>query len=103
MNQMSLRQRLLLAAVAALLPTAAALAQTADGGRAAQMGAELKKRFMAADANGDGRLTREEAQAKMPRVYQHFDAIDATHQGFVTLADIVAHAIAQRGARKGAP
>jgi hypothetical protein len=97
------RQRLLLAVAAALLPTTAAFAQAADAGRAAQMQAELKKRFAAADANADGRLTREEAQGKMPRVYQNFDAIDATHQGFVTLADIQAYAIAQRGARKGAP
>jgi hypothetical protein len=103
MNNILFRQRLLLAAIAALLPTTAALAQTADAGRAAQMQAELKKRFAAADGNADGRLTREEAQGKMPRVSQHFDAIDATHQGFVTLADIQAHAITQRGARKGAP
>jgi hypothetical protein len=103
MNHISLHQRLLLAAFAALLPTAAALAQTADAGRAAQMQAELKKRFTAADANGDGQLTREEAQGRMPRVHQDFDAIDATHKGFVTLADIQAYAVAQRGARKGAP
>lgn len=103
MNKIPFRHGLLLAAVTALMPTTAVLAQTADAGRAAQMQAGLKKRFAAADANGDGQLTREEAQGKMPRVYQHFDAIDATHQGFVTLADIQAYAVAQRGARKGAP
>ena len=36
----------------------AACAQAPDGGRAAQMRAELNKRFAAADINVDGRLTR---------------------------------------------
>jgi ligand-binding sensor domain-containing protein len=96
----SVRHRLLIAALAALLP-AAAFAQ-ADADRAAQMQAELQKRFAAADANADGRLTRDEAQGKMPLVHKHFDAIDAAHKGFVTLADIRAYAIAQRAAGRGA-
>jgi len=97
-----IRQRMLIAALAALVPAASALAQGADAGRAAKMQAELQKRFTAADANADGQLTRDEAKAKMPRVYEHFDEIDSTHKGFVTLADIQASAIAQRAARNGA-
>jgi Ca2+-binding EF-hand superfamily protein len=99
-----LTRRLAVLAFAALLPTAAALAQTAEpGGRGAQMAAELQKRFAAADTNGDGRLTRDEAKAKMPMVYKHFDEIDTTHSGSVTLADIAAYARAKQGTRKTAP
>ena len=94
--------RALIAALAIVLPTGAALAQAADPGRAAQMQAKLQKRFAAADANGDGQLTRDEAKGKMPMVYKHFDEIDAAHNGFVTMADIRAYAVAQRQARKGA-
>ena len=94
-----LRHRWLIAVLAATLPATAALAQAADPGRAAQMNAELQKRFAAADANGDGQLTRDEAKGKMPRVYKRFDDIDMAHKGAVSLADIQAYAIAQRTAR----
>lgn len=94
--------RALIAAFALALPAGAAFAQAADPGRAAQMNAELQKRFAAADANADGQLTREEAKGKMPKVFKHFDAIDTAHKGVVTLADIQAYAIAQRGTRQGA-
>jgi len=97
-----LRQCGSIAALAALLPAGAALAQAADPGRAAQANAELQKRFAAADANADGQLTRDEAKGKMPMVYKRFDDIDTAHKGVVTLADIQAYAIAQRGARQGA-
>jgi len=96
------QHRALIAALALVLPAGAAFAQAADPGRAAQMNAELQKRFAAADANADGQLTRDEAKGKMPMVYKRFDDIDTAHKGVVTLADIQAYAIAQRGARQGA-
>ena len=96
------RHRVLIASLALALPVGAALAQAADPGRAAQMAAELQKRFAAADANADGQLTRDEAKGKMPMVFKRFDDIDTAHKGFVTLADIQAYAIAQRGTRQGA-
>ena len=85
---------LVLASIAASTP-----AQDAD--RAKQMAAEMQKRFAAADKNGDGRLSKDEAQAGMPYVYKHFDEIDKTHQGTISLAEIAAYARAQRAARKG--
>lgn len=102
MNTLRHRQRALIVALAAIVPATAALAQTTATGRAERVQAELQKRFTAADANADGRLTRDEAKGKMPQVYAHFDEIDAAHNGFVTLADIQAYAIAQRSARQGA-
>ncbi|MDB5851563.1 MAG: EF-hand-like protein [Rhodoferax sp.] len=80
-----------------LLAAGAATAQTGQADRAQNLRAELQKRFAAADANGDGRLSRDEAREKMPRVYRNFDAIDAAHTGSVTLQQIAAFAAAQRG------
>jgi len=40
-------------------------------------------RFRDADRNGDGRLSRVEAQA-MPFVARNFDAIDANRDGYIT-------------------
>jgi len=93
-----------LAPLLLLLATpAAVLAQ--DGNRAARFEAQMEQRFAAADANSDGKLTRDEAKAGMPRVYQQFDAIDGTHKGYVTLDDIRATLqtrMAARGAGRGA-
>lgn len=61
-----------------------------------KMMAAFQQRFTAADKDGDGALTREEAKA-MPRVAAHFDDIDANHDGKVTPSEIVAFMAAQRG------
>lgn len=82
------------------LTSVAACAQAPAGQRAERMQTELRKRFSAADTNVDGQLTREEARAKMPRVFENFDAIDTARKGTVTLADIEAYAMTQRGARQ---
>jgi hypothetical protein len=50
--------------------------------------AQLQSRFAQANTTHDGKLTREQAQAGMPMVAQHFDAIDSQHAGYVTLAQI---------------
>jgi hypothetical protein len=51
----------------------------------------LMTRFHQADVNGDGKLTPEEAQKGMPRVYQHFSEIDTDHKGYVTVQQIAAY------------
>lgn len=102
----TLRVTHLVLAGALAFGSAAAMAQAAipeaGGERAQKMAAELQKRFTAADTNGDGRLTNEEAKGKMPLVYKHFDEIDAAHAGAVSMADIAAFARTQRAARKSA-
>ena len=85
--------------VALSVSSAAFVVHAADGARAERLQAELQKRFTAADANGDGRLTRDEAKGKMPRVYEHFDEIDSAHAGSISVADITAFVRAQRGAK----
>jgi Ca2+-binding EF-hand superfamily protein len=81
---------------------AAAHAQSPNAARVEKARTELQKRFDAADTNKDGKLTREEAQAKMPKVYKNFDAIDASHAGAISLADIEAFVVSKKGARKPA-
>jgi Ca2+-binding EF-hand superfamily protein len=49
---------------------------------------EIADRFASCDKNRDGKLTREEAKACMPRVYDHFSYLDSENKGFVTLAQI---------------
>jgi len=85
---------------ALVLASVAASAAAQDNDRARQAAAEMQKRFAAADKNGDGRLTKAEAEAGMPYVHKHFDEIDKAKQGSVSLADIGEFARAQRAARK---
>ena len=62
-------------------------AGTADA-RVERMMAQVQERFASANTTHDGKLTRAQAQAGMPRVAQHFDEIDTQKAGFVTLAQI---------------
>jgi Ca2+-binding EF-hand superfamily protein len=86
-------------AITLLTLPVAVLAQ--DGNRAARFEAQLEQRFASADANGDGKLTRDEARAGMPRVYQQFDAIDSGRKGYVTLDEIRAAAQSKFANRQG--
>lgn len=96
-------RRIGLALVLVATVATGAFAQQADAGRGRQMAAELQKRFAAADTNGDGKLTKDEAKAGMPFVYKHYDEIDTAKTGAITMRDIAAFAAAQRSARKAAP
>ncbi|HEY4373908.1 MAG TPA: EF-hand domain-containing protein [Burkholderiales bacterium] len=90
-----MRKTLLALAFSAL--AAACTLVHAQSDRAEKMRERFDARFTKADANGDGKLSKDEAKA-MPRVAKNFDAIDTDHDGFVTKAEIGA-AMAQ--ARKG--
>ena len=62
-----------------------------------------KQRFEEANTSHDGKLTLEQARtAKMTRVAKNFEAIDAGHKGYVTLAEVKAYNKAQRAAKKAA-
>ena len=56
----------------------------------AERQARIKERFKRADADGDGVLSRAEAEKGMPRLARYFDQLDANHDGFVTLEEIEA-------------
>lgn len=82
------------AVLSGLCITAHAESQQLPSGAAAR--AELKKRFTAADIDGDGKLTREEAKGRMALVHRQFDAIDTARTSSVTLEQIEAHAHGRR-------
>lgn len=105
----STRSRLMRAGVALALGATALLAEaqtppaapaTAGAPSDARI-ARLQERFAAADANHDGRLTRQEAEGHMPWVASHFEAIDTAHAGSVSLQDIEAYAAQQMARRRG--
>ena len=56
--------------------------------------AAMKQRFEAdwkkADTDGDGSLSKAEAEKSMPRVAHHFDAIDTDKDGKISLAEMEA-------------
>jgi hypothetical protein len=58
------------------------------------------QRFKKADTNGDGKLSKAEADAGMPRIAKNFDTIDANKDGFITPDEIRA-AMEKRQAAKG--
>ena len=60
----------------------------ADGDRRNEWLERLPERFAAADRDGDGRLTRDEARAGMPGVYRRFDALDRDRRGWLTIDDL---------------
>ncbi|MEI6116842.1 MAG: EF-hand domain-containing protein [Burkholderiales bacterium] len=74
--------------MAVLLSTAIAQVYAADPPPPANE-AEIAARFKAADKNGDGKLTLEEAKAGMPRIAAVFDKIDTDNKGYLTLPQIL--------------
>ena len=75
-------------------------AMGADNDLAAQMKAKLEERFAKADVNGDGKLSKDEAKAGMPRVYANFDSIDTAQAGYVTLEQIETYLMQKARHRK---
>ena len=100
--------KFLATAAAVLSLTASAWAQQPveserkpDPQRAEQMRAKYQERtqerFRKADSDGDGALSKAEAQAGMPRLAKDFDAIDTNKDGKITPDELRAH-----GARRHA-
>lgn len=67
----------------ALLAAASASAQPTDA-----KAALVERKFKMADKDGDGKLTRAEADAGMPLVARNFDRIDTDKKGYLTLDQI---------------
>lgn len=49
---------------------------------------QAKARWNQADANKDGRLSREETQQGMPKLAEHFDKLDANGDGQLTAEEL---------------
>ncbi|MGH8618585.1 MAG: hypothetical protein ACREUW_12915 [Burkholderiales bacterium] len=56
----------------------------------AEIKARLDEHYKKADANGDGALSRAEAEKGMPRLAKHFDDLDANKDGVVTREELAA-------------
>jgi Ca2+-binding EF-hand superfamily protein len=74
-----------LALVAAMTVALGSVATAADK-------TELEQKFEAADKDGDGKLTKAEADAGMPRVAKNFKRLDKDGKGYVTLDQLKAAA-----------
>ena len=74
----------LLALSTASTAYAQAPAEAPKGDRAQKM----QERLKAADTNGDGKISREEANASLPHLAKMFDAIDANKDGFITTDEL---------------
>ena len=59
--------------------------------------AAAAEHFKRLDADGDGRISKAEAQANAPRLFAHFDKLDVNGDGFITPEEM--HAVHQRHAR----
>jgi hypothetical protein len=89
---MNLRTTLIRTSVAAACAALATVALAQDkapaaGDAKARMAAEAA--FTKADANGDGKLSKEEA-AKLPAIATKFDMLDKDKDGALTLAEFAA-------------
>lgn len=84
--QSSLTHALVLAGCAAVAALSTAAPAHAIGP------AEVEARFKAADRDGDGKLTREEAKTGMPRIAKKFDQLDTGKLNYLTLEQVQAAA-----------
>ncbi len=71
------------------------------GARGARAGAKFERYFGRADSDGDGSLSRAEAERGLPRVAKKFERIDRDGDGRVTREEMQAWLAARRAARAG--
>ncbi|HEX4858204.1 MAG TPA: EF-hand domain-containing protein [Usitatibacteraceae bacterium] len=69
----------------------------AQGDRAQKMQSRLK----AADKDGDGRISKAEADAALPRIAKHFAEIDTNKDGYLTRDELRAWHQAHGGRKAG--
>ncbi len=50
---------------------------------------EVIARFKAADLNGDGKISREEAEKSLPRLAMVWDKVDVDKRGYITLEQLL--------------
>lgn len=76
--------------------------RSAKGGtQGTQAGAKFERYFVRADGDGDGTLSRTEAERGLPRVARKFDRIDRDGDGRLTREEMQAWLASRRAARTG--
>jgi Ca2+-binding EF-hand superfamily protein len=68
--------------------------RAAHGKKREQRGAQMQERLKEADINGDGQISLDEAQAKLPRLAPRFNDLDADKNGMLSAEEL---AKARRG------
>ena len=58
--------------------------ETRHGDRKGEMKARMEERFKEADANSDGQISLDEAQAKMPKLAERFNTLDTDKNGLLS-------------------
>jgi hypothetical protein len=67
------------------------LAQAAPpAGAEGKSGPTLRRLFAAADANHDGKLTKDEARGWLPITYENFERLDVDKRGHITFEQFMA-------------
>jgi Ca2+-binding EF-hand superfamily protein len=84
-----------------MLFAGSAYAQQPTPAQMQQINAQLEGRFVAADTNKDGCVTKEEAKGKMPRLYNNFERADKDKKGCVTMDALKASMQEEVAGRKG--
>jgi Ca2+-binding EF-hand superfamily protein len=90
--------KLIISALVAIIFAGFAFASRASEGAAPpdqkarhdEMKARMLERLKAADTNGDGMISREEANAGLPQLAKHFDRIDTDKNGLITMREFEA-------------
>ena len=86
----------------AFAQTPAEPAKTEKTDKGEKRAAHMQERLKAADKNGDGKISREEAAASLPKLAKRFDKIDVNKDGFITKEEMKAWHD-QHAARKADP
>jgi Ca2+-binding EF-hand superfamily protein len=87
----------LIATLLALTSASVAYAQAPADAPKGERAQKMLERIKAADTNSDGKISREEANASLPRIAKNFDTIDANKDGFVTMDEL--HAAGGKGGK----
>jgi len=96
----SLKTGLLVTLLATAFAAPAAFADASADGAKGDRAKKVQERMKSADKDSDGKISRAEADASMPRLAKNFDAIDANKDGFVTREEMRAFH-EKNGGRKG--
>ena len=75
--------------------------QGSQGSQGTRAGAKFEYYFTSADTDGDGALSRAEAERGLPRVAKKFERIDRDGDGRLTREEMQAWLAARRAARTG--
>ena len=79
-----------IATLLALSTVSVACAQAPAGAPKGDRAQMMQERLKAADTNGDGKISRDEANASLPGIAKNFDAIDTNKDGFLSREELAA-------------